>query len=86
MTVNNSNPECLLFAQHGWADTGNDIGSLIKAAASSQTLIIAPSLGLLKTFIRIKPLIEQLEKIALEIITEHPDTPIKIVGHSMGGG
>ncbi len=85
MTVNNSNPECLLFAQHGWADTGNDIGSLIKAAASSQTLIIAPSLGLLKTFIRIKPLIEQLEKIALEIITEHPDTPIKIVGHSMGG-
>ena len=85
MVVNNSNPECLLFAQHGWADTGKDIGSLIKAAADSQTLIIAPSLGLLKTFIRINPLIEQLEKIASATITEHPDTSIKIVGHSMGG-
>ncbi len=85
MVVNNSNPECLLFAQHGWADTGNDIGSLTKAAADSQTLIIAPSLGLLKTFIRIKPLIEQLEKIASETIKDHPDTSIKIVGHSMGG-
>ena len=85
MTVNNSNPEYLLFAQHGWADTGNDIGSLIKAAADSQTLIIAPSLGLLKTFIRIKPLIEQLEKIASETIKDHPNTSIKIVGHSMGG-
>lgn len=85
MIVNNSNPECLLFAQHGWADTGKDIGSLLKAAANSQTLIIAPSLGLLKTFIRIKPLIEQLEKIALETIKDHPNTSIKIVGHSMGG-
>ncbi|MGB5711397.1 MAG: lysophospholipase [Waterburya sp.] len=85
MTVNNSNPECLLFAQHGWADTSNDISRLAQAAADSQTLIISPSLGLLKTFIRIEPLIEKLEKIASQTIKDHPDTSIKIVGHSMGG-
>jgi len=85
MIVKTSNPEYLLFAQHGWADTGNDIGKLAQDAADSKTLIIAPSLGWLQTFIRIKPLIEKLEKIASETIKDYPHTPIKIVGHSMGG-
>ncbi|MEM8676471.1 MAG: lysophospholipase [Cyanobacteria bacterium P01_G01_bin.67] len=85
MKVNSSQPEFLLFAQHGWADTGTNIGNLAKAAADSQTLTIAPSLGWLKTFIRIEPLIRQLEKIATEIIHDYPQTPIKIIGHSMGG-
>jgi len=85
MIVKTSNPEYLLFAQHGWADTGNDIGKLAQDAADSKTLIIAPSLGWLQTFIRIKPLIKKLEKIASETIKDYPHTPIKIVGHSMGG-
>ena len=85
MTVDNRYPEFLLFAQHGWADTGNSIGKLASAAASSRTLITVPSLGLIKTFIRIEPLIEQLEQIATRIINNYPDTPIKIIGHSMGG-
>ncbi|MEM7757463.1 MAG: lysophospholipase [Cyanobacteria bacterium P01_A01_bin.40] len=85
MKVNSSQPEFLLFAQHGWADTGTNIGNLAAAAADSQTLTIAPSLGWLKTFIRIQPLVRQLEKIATEIIHDYPQTPIKIIGHSMGG-
>ncbi|MBE9045037.1 alpha/beta hydrolase [Pleurocapsales cyanobacterium LEGE 10410] len=85
MKVDNNNPDFLLFAQHGWADTGNSIGSLAKAVANAQTLITVPSLGLIKTFIRIEPLVEQLEQIAANVINNHPDTPIKIVGHSMGG-
>ena len=84
MVVNNSNPEFILFAQHGWADTSNNIGRLVKAAANPQTIIIAPSLGLINTFIRIEPLVKQLEKIASEAIERYP-VPIKIVGHSMGG-
>lgn len=75
----------LLFAQHGWADTGNDIGRLAQAIANPQTLVTAPSLGLIKTFIRIKPLINQLESIVVEKIRAYPDVPLKIVGHSMGG-
>jgi pimeloyl-ACP methyl ester carboxylesterase len=81
----NENPEYLLFAQHGWADTGNNLGRLVKAAVDSQTKLIVPSLGLIKTFIRIEPLVKRLEQIATEAIARHPHTPIKIVGHSMGG-
>lgn len=85
MTIDNSYPEFLLFAQHGWADTGNSIGKLASLAASTQTMITVPSLGLIKTFVRIEPLIEQLEQIATKVIDNYPDTPIKIIGHSMGG-
>lgn len=81
----NGHPEYLLFAQHGWADTGNNIGRLVTAAVDHQTKVIVPSLGLMKTFIRLEPLIRRLEQIATEAIDSHPHTPIKIVGHSMGG-
>ena len=59
MAVGSNNPQFLLFAQHGWADTGNCLGRFAKAAANPETIIIAPSLGLIKTFIRIEPLIKQ---------------------------
>ena len=78
--------EYLLFAQHGWADTGNNIGGLAKAAAAdSKTKVIAPSLGLIKTFIRLQPLVEQLEKIVAAEIANYPQASLKILGHSMGG-
>jgi pimeloyl-ACP methyl ester carboxylesterase len=80
-----SDPEYLLFAQHGWADTGNNIGRLVTAATNPQTKLIVPSLGLIKTFIRLEPLVQRLEQIATREIATHPQTPIKIVGHSMGG-
>lgn len=85
MALGKNSPDFLLFAQHGWADVGNDIGRLALALATPQTLITAPSLGLIKTFISIKPLIKQVEKITTEAINNHPETPIKIMGHSMGG-
>ncbi|MEM7593625.1 MAG: alpha/beta hydrolase [Cyanobacteria bacterium P01_A01_bin.83] len=83
--VDSSKPKYLLFAQHGWADTGDQIGNLASSAADCQTLTIAPSLGWLKTFIRIQVLVRQLEDIATEVIQDYPETPIKILGHSMGG-
>jgi pimeloyl-ACP methyl ester carboxylesterase len=83
--MNNNHPEYLLFAQHGWADTGNDIGKLAQAVASSQAVITVPSLGLIKTFIRIEPLVKRLEQIATKVINEHPQATIRIIGHSMGG-
>jgi pimeloyl-ACP methyl ester carboxylesterase len=85
-----NDPEYLLFAQHGWADTGNNIGRLVKAAVNAQTVttqtkVIVPSLGLINTLIRLEPLVKRLEQIAAEAIAAHPQSPIKIVGHSMGG-
>lgn len=84
-TTTIKNPDFLLFAQHGWADTGNDIGRLATAVANSSTIVTAPSLGFIKTFIRIELLVRQIEQIAVGLITRYPDTPLKIVGHSMGG-
>lgn len=84
-TTTIKDPDFLLFAQHGWADTGNDIGRLATAVANSSTIVTAPSLGLVKTFIRIELLVRQIEQIAAGLITRYPDTPLKIVGHSMGG-
>ncbi|WP_019509454.1 alpha/beta fold hydrolase [Pleurocapsa sp. PCC 7319] len=85
MAVDDNDPKFLLFAQHGWADTASDISKLAKAAADPQTVITAPNLGLINTFIRIEPLVQRLEQIATQVINSYPDTPIKIMGHSMGG-
>ena len=85
MMVDDSNPQYLLFAQHGWADTGNNIGRLARAAAEPETKVIVPSLGLVKTFVRLKPLVARLEQIARVEMAFYPNAQIKILGHSMGG-
>jgi pimeloyl-ACP methyl ester carboxylesterase len=75
----------ILYAQHGWADTCQTILTLAQALANPKTLIIAPDLGYIKTWIRIEPLIEKVEKNALQTIANYPHTPIRIIAHSMGG-
>ena len=78
-------PDFLLFAQHGWSDNGNDIGKLAQAVASPNSLVIAPSLGLLKTYWRIEPLIQSVEKIVRQNLQQYPEIPWRVMGHSMGG-
>ncbi len=51
----------------------------------NQTLIVAPNLGWLKTWLKMAPLIKKVETIAISILTKYPHSPIKIIGHSMGG-
>ena len=85
MEYTNYDPDYLLFAQHGWADRSNDIGKLAKALASSKSILIAPSFNWVQTSLRIKPLIRDVEKIAREYIFNYPKTPLRIIGHSMGG-
>lgn len=74
----------LLFAQHGWADTARPIQTLAQQLAP-QAPAIAPDLGWLRTWWRIEPLIATVETAALEARATHPQTPWRIVGHSMGG-
>ncbi len=78
-------PDFLLFAQHGWSDNGNDIGKLAQAIASPNSLVIAPSLGLLKTYWRIEPLIQAVEQLVKQNLQQYPEIPWRIMGHSMGG-
>ena len=80
-----SQPEYILYAQHGWADIDRGIGSLAQQVASPNARAIVPNLGFINTWIRIEPLIERVEEIATQTQREHPNTPMRIIGHSMGG-
>lgn len=78
-------PDFVLYAQHGWADNSQAIAALAHSVATPTTRIFTPSLGFIKTWIGIKPLIQAVEKIAIETTAKFPDVPIRIIGHSMGG-
>ncbi len=75
----------MLFVQHGWADTSEDISYLARSLAKTNTPTYAPNLGLIDTWFTIAPLIAKVEKIAAEAIAKYPDLPLRIIGHSMGG-
>ncbi len=78
-------PELLIFAQHGWSDTAQDLEGLVRSLAPSNGKVIAPSLDFWTTWLRIEPLIRQKEAIVAEAIAAYPKIPIRVVGHSMGG-
>ena len=75
----------ILFVQHGWHDTNRRVHRLGLSLADGHTEVIAPNLGLIKTWWRIEPLIKQVEKIAIATHRRYPQHPWRIVGHSMGG-
>jgi pimeloyl-ACP methyl ester carboxylesterase len=88
----NITPKYLLFAQHGWADTNSTMmalaNRLVQLEASQADVclaIVAPDLGYLQTWLRIEPLIQTVEKLALQQRANYPHLPFRIVGHSMGG-
>ncbi|MEM8505926.1 MAG: alpha/beta hydrolase [Cyanobacteria bacterium P01_D01_bin.1] len=78
-------PDYILYAQHGWADINLGIGQLAKTVASPTARVVVPNLGFVNTWIRIDPLVDRVDAIAQQTQAEHPDTPLRIVGHSMGG-
>jgi pimeloyl-ACP methyl ester carboxylesterase len=80
-----TDPHFLLFAQHGWADDNRAMTRLAHQLADEDTLVVAPCLDYLQTWIRIAPLIQAVEATAAVYMTDYPDIPLKIVGHSMGG-
>ncbi len=79
----------ILFVQHGWADTYQDVNylaqTLVNEASRSNISIYTPDLGWINTWLTITPLIDKVERIAVEAIAKYPDLPLRIIGHSMGG-
>ena len=78
-------PDFLLFAQHGWADDNRTLMSLAKALATEHTKIMAPCLNYAMTWLRMEPLISEVEQHAATVLEEYPDSPLRVIGHSMGG-
>lgn len=75
----------LLFVQHGWADTNRDMLQLAQSLATPTTQAVVPCLNYVMTWLRIAPLIDQVDALATAARQRHPDWPLRIVGHSMGG-
>lgn len=86
-SATNPTPTYLLFTQHGWADDNQAMMRLAHdlIGPDDRAQIVAPCLGYVQTWLRIEPLIQSVEAIALLHLQAYPTAPIKIVGHSMGG-
>lgn len=84
MTVS---PDYILFAQHGWADDNRAMLDLTQRLVSPDEAVhvVAPSLNYVQTWLRIEPLIAAVEQQAAAAIAQYPHTPLRIIGHSMGG-
>ncbi len=75
----------VIFAQHGWADTPDNIGRLARELATPDMQVIAPDLGYIRTWLRMEPLIDHVEQIARDTLAAYPNAQLRILGHSMGG-
>lgn len=75
----------MLFAQHGWADNNQMMLALAADLVPPTVRVIAPSLNYGMTWLRIAPLIAEVEQLATAAIAEQPHLPLRIIGHSMGG-
>ena len=78
-------PSYLVFSQHGMVDTRKPMAHVAMRSSDPQSRIIAPDLGYFNTIFSIEALIAKVEAIALREIAAHPDTPIRIMGMSLGG-
>lgn len=79
------NLDYILFAQHGWADDERAMTALAHHLITPDVPLIAPCLDYFQTWMRMEPLIQQVEAIALQTFASYPQTPARIIGHSMGG-
>ncbi|PZV07581.1 MAG: lysophospholipase, partial [Leptolyngbya sp.] len=75
----------ILFAQHGWADTNQSMMTLTERLAGGNAQIVAPCLNYAMTWLRMAPLIDQVDALATATLARQPSLPLRIVGHSMGG-
>ncbi|HEY9881719.1 MAG TPA: lysophospholipase [Leptolyngbyaceae cyanobacterium] len=83
--MNQVSPSYVLFVQHGWADDNRAMLGLARALAAPNTKIVVPCLNYAQTWLRIAPLIEAVERTAIATLSQYPNVPLRIIGHSMGG-
>lgn len=75
----------ILFAQHGWADNNQAMMTLAAQLAPGNAQIVAPCLNYAMTWLRMAPLVDEVDALATATLAQQPSLPLRIVGHSMGG-
>jgi hypothetical protein len=78
-------PDYILFVQHGWTDTHQDILQLVKTLKTAKNQIVALNFGWLKTWIESEDILELIEQKVVEVLDSYPDIPWRIIGYSLGG-
>ena len=78
-------PEFIIFSQHGLSDTNSKMLSLAHKVAPSNSHIVAPNLGIVKTYFNIEPLINKVEEDAVQAFGQYPNIPVRIIATSLGG-
>ena len=56
-----------------------------RALAGANDLVVATALGHTRIWISMAGLVERVEAEAMEAVAAHPEAPIRIIGHSIGG-
>jgi pimeloyl-ACP methyl ester carboxylesterase len=77
--------EYILFTQHGWADTNQSMMTLAERLAGENTQVVVPCLNYAMTWLRIVPLVDEVDALATATLARRPSLPLRVVGHSMGG-
>jgi hypothetical protein len=80
-----NHPKFIIFSQHGLSDTNRQMLSLAHKVAPPNSHIVAPNLGIVKTYFKIEPLIDKVEKEAVQAFEQYANTPVRIVATSLGG-
>ena len=75
----------IIFSQHGLSDTNSEMLSLAHKVAPPNSHVVAPNLGIVKTYFNIEPLITKVEQDAVQAFEQYPNIPARIIATSLGG-
>ncbi|MBW4524901.1 MAG: lysophospholipase [Phormidium tanganyikae FI6-MK23] len=80
-------PQTILFAQHGMTDLSGcqTIARLAYALNLKDTLVVAPEVHWVRTLFYLEPLIQSVQAVVSDTLSQYPDVPIRIIATSMGG-
>ncbi|WP_267382816.1 alpha/beta hydrolase [Cyanobacterium sp. uoEpiScrs1] len=78
-------PDCILFVQHGWTNTYQDILELAKVLKTVKDQIVALNFGCLRTWIKSQDILKLIKQKVAEVLNSYPDTLWRIIGYSLGG-
>lgn len=75
----------VIFSQHGLSDTNSEMKSLANKVAPPNSHVVAPNLGIVKTYFNLEPLIVQVQIESLQAFEKYPNAPVRIIATSLGG-